>query len=531
VLLAAVVAAMASPASVLAVGDPPRPSQAPPLTPFSPPQPRGVAPPLGPLPTTTSAPGSQPLSSYPLPRHGLLRGISDGHTFILDNIPALSSAAMGVAAADGVRSVRIPVVWRSIEHSGPPADRTDPADPAYDFRFLDVAVRAARRAGLDPLLVPINAPDRGEAPGRWRYAPPGTWAPIPQALGAFATALARRYSGTFADPLLPGEVLPAVHRWQAWNEPNLPVFLQPQWVVAHGRWVAYAPLRYRAMLNAFTAGIRVAQPAAVVASAGTAPLGEQRDGEGRMAPVRFWRSLLCLPSKPGAGAPSCPDPAHFDAFAVHPISIRDPGRPARQRLDVAISDLGKVLTLLHEAQRARRVVPSRGQSLWITELNWDSKPPNPNGGDARQVAHWVSEGLYRLWRMGATLVDWQFLRDPLPGVAHPAGLYRISARLPRRIELDRPKPALRSYRLPFVAERVSARRVRVWALLAPAVTSAVVERRGATGWAPITTLRSRTGGFVLDTIALRRAGRLRVRIPNGWASAAWHVGSRGGPLR
>src|SRR5204863_10126064 len=131
---------------------------------------------------------------------------------------------------------------------------------------------------------------------------------------------------------------------------------------------------------------------------------------------------------------------------------------------------------LHEAQAAGHVVPARGQALWITELNWDSKPPNPNGVGAYKMARWVSEALYRLWRMGATLVDWQFLRDPLPGVAHPAGLYRISSELPRSIELDRPKPALRSYRLPFVAERVAAGRVRVWALVAPAATSAVLER-------------------------------------------------------
>src|SRR5204862_8153763 len=116
--------------------------------------------------------------------------------------------------------------------------------------------------------------------------------------------------GACADPLLRGAALPAVRRWQAWNEPNLPQFLQPQWIAAKGRWKAYSPLRYRAMLNAFSAGIHAVQPTAAVATAGTAPLGEQRDGEGRMAPLRFWRALLCLPARPGGRAPSCPDPAH-----------------------------------------------------------------------------------------------------------------------------------------------------------------------------------------------------------------------------
>ena len=43
----------------------------------------------------------------------------------------------------------------------------------------------------------------------------------------FALAAAKRYSGTFKRD--DGVVLPAVRKWLAWNEPNNPVFLRPQW--------------------------------------------------------------------------------------------------------------------------------------------------------------------------------------------------------------------------------------------------------------------------------------------------------------
>jgi hypothetical protein len=47
--------------------------------------------------------------------------------------------------------------------------------------------------------------------------------PNPSAFGDFARAAASRYGGSFAG-------LPRVRYWQAWNEPNLNLYLKPQWV-------------------------------------------------------------------------------------------------------------------------------------------------------------------------------------------------------------------------------------------------------------------------------------------------------------
>ena len=60
--------------------------------------------------------------------------------------------------------------------------------------------------------------------GKPRYIPPKN----ANDLRAFATAAAKRYSGDFT-PAGREDPLPAIRLWLAWNEPNNPVFIRPQW--------------------------------------------------------------------------------------------------------------------------------------------------------------------------------------------------------------------------------------------------------------------------------------------------------------
>ena len=74
-------------------------------------------------------------------------------------------------------------------------------------------------------------------------------------------ALARRYDGAFPDPQrLRARACPDVRLLQAWNEPNLARYLEPQWVVQGGRWRAFSPLLYRQLLNAFYSGVKAVAP-------------------------------------------------------------------------------------------------------------------------------------------------------------------------------------------------------------------------------------------------------------------------------
>lgn len=486
----------------------------------------GERPSLGPVPAPpVSRPLAQMLVEAP-PDHAPIRGISDGSALLFDRSPAVAAATIKRARMAGAGLVRIPIGWRAAERLGQPADASDPSDPAYDFAPWDDLVRRVAGAGLEPLITVYEAPDRAEASPRWPFAAPGTWAPDPQALGRFAMALARRYSGSYPDPLDPRRRLPQVRWWQAWNEPNLGRFLQPQWVVRRGRWHAYAPLRYRAMLNAFWDGVKSVDRHARVLTAGTAPIGEPRDGEGRMAPVRFWQAVLCLGTAPRVHVEHCPNPAHFDLLAHHPLSIGDPTTGSLGPLDVGIADLNRIGRLLRSAQHHGLVRPQGGQSLAVTELNWDSRPPNPRGVPARLIARYVSTALFLLWHQRVRLVLWQIVRDPRPvpaGRLHPAGLYRIDPTNPLDPNRDRPKPALRAFRMPFVAWRRSARRVLAWGLVRyPGVGHAFIQRREGGEWRVIARITVDGSGMASAVLAIRGRAVLRLAARNG-ASAAWLV--------
>ena len=270
----------------------------PPILPFpsrtgpeGPPRPYGVQPPPGAVSTRTAVGAAlaqdRALIEGPFPREGLTRAISDGG-LLLDEHEAVCELALVRARAARATVVRIPVDWADVAAAALPAgaEPRDPASPLYRFARIDASVRSAVSAGLLPLLVVSHAPAFAEAPERWRYAFPGSWAPSPEALERFAAALARRYDGLFQDPLAPGRTLPRVRLFQAWNEPNIARFLEPQWIVQGGRWSAFSPLIYRQMLNGFYRGVKSVQRGDVVVSAGVTPNGEPA-GVGRMAPLRF----------------------------------------------------------------------------------------------------------------------------------------------------------------------------------------------------------------------------------------------------
>ena len=380
---------------------------------------------------------------------------------------AVRARAMGATRDLGAAVVRIQMSWRGALPGAPPADATDPGDPAYDWAPQDAAVRSAVAAGLTPLLTIAHAPPYAEAPRRWRFAAAGSWAPRPSELAAFATAVARRYAGTWPDPARPGMALPRVAAFQAWNEPNLPRYLSPQWIVRDGRWVPWAPGHYRRMLQAFAGAVRAVQPGATIVAAGLAPAGEDADGAGRMTPVRFLRALLCLGAPPGDGPVACPEKPDFDVLAFHPLSVGEPDRPARSSLDVSVADVGKMTAILRSAQD-HHLLARRSPRLWITELNWSTGAI----AAARRGAV-VGRGLHRLWAAGAGLVTWQFLEDPARG--HRAGL-RVRGR--RGPLTGGSKAYARGFALPVDVASVGRGRAAVWAVPSVDGVLRVEVRRG-----------------------------------------------------
>ncbi len=305
--------------------------------------------------------------------------------------------------------------------------------------------------------------------------------------------------------------------FEAWNEPNLARYLEPQWVAEGGRWSAFSPLLYRELLNAFYVAVKAVEPTDTVVAAGLAPNGEPM-GVGRMTPVRFLRGMLCLEGRARA---SCSDPAHFDVLSFHPLSFESPDLPAHSSQDVAIADIAKVTDLLGAAERMRTALPRGSKPVWVTELNWESDPPAAHGVPGRLQAGWISRALHRLWVAGVGLADWQFLVDPYPDltlatpmggtvtVSRPAGLY--SPGPGGELTGARPKPFLRGFTLPFDPLRVDRGHVRVWALLMGPDQRISLQREGRGGtWRTIARLRAGRDAVLNTLVVLRGAPNLRV---------------------
>lgn len=412
----------------------------------------------------------------------------------------------------GADLVRLDTGWAAPDTPARPPgfDARDPADPAYDFARIDDTIRSAGARGLRVLLSTSGAPRWAEGRGRAPDARAGTWMPDPAALEEYAIALARRYSGTFADPAQPGRKLPRVDAFQLWNEPNLATYLTPQW---RGR-TPVAPGHYRRMLNAFHRGVKSVRADALVITGGTAPFGDPFAGGDRIMPARFVRELLCL--RPDLRRARCSAPARFDVLAHHPYSVGSPNRSARNDDDVSIPDLGRLRRLLRAAERSGTALPRKPHRLWVTELSYDSRGPDPDGVPLQTHARYLQQALYLLWRQGADTITWFQIRDqpPVPSFAasSQSGIFFIDGT---------PKPALRAFRFPFVVDPDSARTQRAWGR-SPIAGTVRIERRTSAGWRSVRAMSVGARGTFLARMPRTPGVTLRARA-GGETSLPWRA--------
>ncbi|MDX6602263.1 MAG: hypothetical protein QOF13_1465 [Solirubrobacterales bacterium] len=343
----------------------------------------------------------------------------------------------------GAGFVRLALDWATVAPQSAPANwqPDNPADPSYNWSYIDLGVREAVRAGLNPVLLVDGAP-------RWAQrcvTPPGLQAteacdPDPAQLAAFATAAARRYSGSFGN-------LPRVQYWQGLNEPNLTLFFYPQFDTS-GK--SLSPALYRALINAFYGAVKAVNPTNLVLAAGLGPT-ELRGYN--IGPMKFARELLCMKgtAKPKPIKGQCKEGVHFDIFDIHPYTTGGPTHEGRAN-DVQMGDLGKLQTLLKAADRAGRIQGAfKRTPLWITEFSWDSSPPDPGGLPMKILTQWASEAFHEAWANGVTRFFWYGLHDdpfgPNSSLSAQGGLYFRGDTL----AADQPKEVLVSFHFPFVA--------------------------------------------------------------------------------
>jgi hypothetical protein len=415
--------------------------------------------------------------------------------------------------AAGSSSVRLSLYWRNVapgaEALEKPAgfDSANPADPAYDWSYMDAEVRLAVANGLEPLITITSAPRWAEANQDWE---PGTNKPDPVEFGRFAGAAAQRYSGH-----VPG--LPRVRRWQAWNEQNHYRHLTPQYNVG----INQQPLRpgaklvsadhYRRMLNEFAAAVHAVHGDNLVVTGGLAPFHIHYEAGPAAGPLEFMRALLCL-SRLNRPLPGC-EPAQFDVWSHHPYTSGDPSHKAQSPIDVSLGDLPRMRRVLRAAIRAGHVASAGPVRFWVTEFSWDTQPPDRKAVPLRLHKRWVAEALYRMWRNGVSLVTWFQLRDE-PNYGLPdrdtfqSGLY---FRCASALRCDRPKPSLRAFRFPFVAFR-DGRRVRVWGRTPGGRRGRVIVEQRSGGWKRLARLRADRSGIFARSLRTSSPGELRARF-------------------
>ena len=256
-----------------------------------------------------------------------------------------------------------------------PTDATDPGDPAYNWALYDRLVMYATNDDIKVVFSIVGTPrwaNGGQSPS---HAPTNMLA-----LQNFAYAAAERYSGYWTPPSwqyqptlgIDGtQPLPVENLWTAWNEPNNPVFLVPQYKRVKGKWAVQSAITYAKICNAVYKGVhsvlispaKGVVPGEKVACGVTDPKGN--DGPTSTRPSVDPLTFLTAAKKAGMGP--------FDAYAHNPYasagtespSYVPKGRTARR---IQLGNLPVLMALLHKYYGNKH--------LWITEYGYQTNPPD-----------------------------------------------------------------------------------------------------------------------------------------------------------
>ena len=287
---------------------------------------------------------------------GLVIGITDSsavYGYPLTTFPLLRQAR--------AQALRVELFWGGsvgVARRRPQNPR-DPNDPAYEWGAYDRAANQARQYGIRLVFAIYGTPAWANGGKDRRHAPR-----LERDLRNFAFAAATRYSGTWMGE--DGRRIPAVRYWLAWNEPNNPAMLAPQFRRAGRRWVIQSAVDYARICRAVYEGVHATiLRNEKVACGVTAPRGNNRARGARpsVSPLVFVRAL----KKAGL--------RRFDVYAHHPYYGRPTETPrTRPRASTAIT-LGNIDVLLNEVKRLWG--PKR---LWITEYGYQTNPPDRTFG-------------------------------------------------------------------------------------------------------------------------------------------------------
>jgi hypothetical protein len=244
----------------------------------------------------------------------------------------------------GASIIHVTADWSQIAATRP-ANPLNGDDPAYKLHDLDTLVDDALRYGLQVMINVSGCPkwaNGGQPPNH----PPTSVTTLSQ----FVQMLSTRYNGHSGHGV--------VSRWSVWNEPNLGLFLTPQF--SGGAIVS--PRAYLRIYLASYRAIKRGNPNALVAVGETSNRGRNHPtgstGNDTVAPATFAYQLSVLD-------PSLP----FDAWATHPYPT-DPFLGPTQK--VAWPNV--TLTRINQFGQSLQKWFHRRVPIWITEYGEQTKP-------------------------------------------------------------------------------------------------------------------------------------------------------------
>ena len=305
------------------------------------------------------------LASTATASRSILKGVYDDANTLYGN-PDTTFPILGQLST---RSMRVNLYWggRFGVANRKPRAAANPNDPAYDWGIYDRAVLYAAQYRIQVVFSVYGTPRWANGGRPLNVAPTRALD-----LQNFVAAAAKRYRGTFVRPR-DGRRLPAVRHWAAWNEPNNPVFLTPQF---RGRTIV-SGAAYAKICNAVVKGVRSTRIRNEKVACGvTAPRGNNRPSSARssVSPLAFMRAMR----RGGA--------VGFDAYAHHPYYGNRTETPnTRPRASTAIT-MGNIDVL--DAEVRRLWGPKR---LWITEYGYQTQPDRLFGVTLAQQARYMRQ--------------------------------------------------------------------------------------------------------------------------------------------
>jgi len=300
----------------------------------------------------------------------LLVGINDE----ADTLYGDPASAFATLKTLKTQVLRVNLYWGgtkwAVANNRRPTDPNDPGDQAYNWALYDRLVQYAHDTGIQVVFSILFTPKWANG-GKARTVAPKNF----KDLENFAYAAAERYSGLWIPPEwqqnaslgIGNHPLPKVNMWTAWNEPNNPLWLTPQYKRVGKTWRVESAFNYAKICNAVMAGVH---------SKFLGPLSDEHVACGVTGPKGNDSPTT---TRPSVDALTFLTQAHrfgmkdFDVYAHHPYADKGAESPTyipkgKQKMRVQLGNINTLLKLVSKYYGPKH--------LWITEYGYQTNPPD-----------------------------------------------------------------------------------------------------------------------------------------------------------